>query len=157
MQLVIAHGSVRLHRRVPEAVLIAQLFINGVIYFIDGLFLGSFKKASPGSLGHLLKDFLSVWTRFLCAWRIAAAPPASPAHSAASHVRTAVSSPVSIAFFVREQDAIHEGIGALRRRDGLLQIFFAAVVHAIGENNDGFAAFLLFHQFVGGQKNRVVE
>src|SRR5208337_2086519 len=101
------------------------------------------------------QNFLSVGVRFFRAWRIAT-PSASPAH-AASHVRTAESSPVSIGFFIGKQDAINEGIGALRGRDGFRQSLFAAVVDAIGEDDDGLAAWLLFHQFVGGQEDRVIE
>ena len=59
--------------------------------------------------------------------------------------------------FIGKQDAINEGIGALRGGDGFRQSLFAAVVNAIGEYDEGLAAWLLFQQFVGGQENGVVE
>jgi hypothetical protein len=45
----------------------------------------------------------------------------------------------------------------LRAFDGFGERFLAAVVDAVGEDDEGFAALLLFHEFVGGEVNRVVE
>src|SRR5271155_3048077 len=45
LDFVIARTGVVLFRRIPQAVLIAQLFIDGGINVVDGLLLGYFKKS----------------------------------------------------------------------------------------------------------------
>ena len=60
-------------------------------------------------------------------------------------------------FLVGEEDAIDEGVGALRGFDGFGEGFLAAAVDAVGEDDEGLAALLLFHEFVGGEVNGVVE
>jgi len=63
-----------------------------------------------------------------------------------------------VAFFlVGEEDAVDEGVGALRGLDRLAERFLAAAVDSVGEEDDGFSALLLFHQFIGGEVNGVIE
>jgi len=58
---------------------------------------------------------------------------------------------------VGEEDAVDEGVGALSGFDGFGERFLAAVVDAVGEDDEGFAAPLFFHQLVGGEVDGVVE
>ena len=60
-------------------------------------------------------------------------------------------------FLVGEEDAVDEGVGALCGFEGLGERFLAAAVDTIGEDDERFAALLLFHEFVGGEVNGVVE
>jgi hypothetical protein len=60
-------------------------------------------------------------------------------------------------FFISEKDAVDEGVGALRGFGGIGERFLAAMVDTVGEDDESFAALLLFHEFVGGEVNRVVE
>ena len=53
-------------------------------------------------------------------------------------------------FLVGEEDAVDEGVGALRGFDGFGERFLAAVVNAVGEDDECFAALLLFHELAGG-------
>jgi hypothetical protein len=63
-----------------------------------------------------------------------------------------------VAFFlVREENAINQGVGALRGFDGFAERFLAAAVDAVGEDDEGFTALLLFHEFVGGEVDGIVE
>jgi hypothetical protein len=60
-------------------------------------------------------------------------------------------------FLVGEEDAVDESVGALRGFEGFGEGFLAAAVDAVGEDDEGFAALLLFHEFVGGEVDGVVE
>jgi hypothetical protein len=63
-----------------------------------------------------------------------------------------------VAFFlVGEEDAIDEGVGALRGFEGFGEGFLAAAVDAVGEDYECFAALLFFHEFVGGEVDGIVE
>jgi hypothetical protein len=63
-----------------------------------------------------------------------------------------------VAFFlVGEEDAIDEGVGALRGFEGFGKGFLAAAIDAVGKDDEGFAALLFFHEFVGGEVDGVVE
>src|SRR3984885_12512494 len=64
---------------------------------------------------------------------------------------------VLVLLFAFEIDGIDDGVGALRGFDGFDQSLSAAAVTTIGEDDDGFAAGLLAHELVGGQKEGVVE
>src|SRR5438552_2861794 len=59
--------------------------------------------------------------------------------------------------FALEIDGIDDGVGALGSFDGFDEGLSAPAVAAIGEDDDGFAAGLLAHEFVGGEEERVVE
>jgi hypothetical protein len=54
-------------------------------------------------------------------------------------------------------DAVDDGVGLLGGLDGLVAGHAAALVHAIGDDDDDFAAHLGFQLFAGGQVNGVVE
>ncbi len=59
--------------------------------------------------------------------------------------------------FVGKEDAIDESVGALGGLDGFQQRFLAAAIDTVGQDDDGFAALLFFHDFVGSQPDRVVK
>ena len=46
---------------------------------------------------------------------------------------------------VGEEDAVDEGVGTLSGFDGFGERFLAAVIDAVGEDDEGFTALLLFH------------
>ena len=62
-----------------------------------------------------------------------------------------------LVLFAFEVDGVDDGVGALGGFDGLGEGLFAAVVDAVGEDDEGFAAFLLAHELVGGEEGGVVE
>ena len=54
-------------------------------------------------------------------------------------------------------DGVDGDVGAIRGIDGVVEGVFAAAIHAVREDDDCLAAFLVLHQFVAGQKDCVVE
>ena len=73
-------------------------------------------------------------------------------------MRPAETSAIVAAFLlVSKENAINQGVSPLRRFEGFGERFLAAAVDAVGKDNEGFAAPLLFHQFVGGEVNGIVE
>jgi hypothetical protein len=63
-----------------------------------------------------------------------------------------------VAFFlIGEEDAVDKGVSALGAFDGVGEGFLAAAVDAVGEDHEGFAALLFFHEFIGGEVDGVVE
>lgn len=80
----------------------------------------------------------------------------SAAH--ASHVRsTKAAASTAVAFLIRKKNAVDKGVCALCRFDGFSEGFLAAAVDAVGEDDERFAALLLFHQFIGGEVDGVVQ
>lgn len=70
---------------------------------------------------------------------------------------TAAESSVAIGVLVGEENRKDGGVGALRGFDGTADGFLAAAIDSVGEDDQGFAALLLGHFFVGGEEDRVVE
>src|SRR5208283_5035172 len=70
------------------------------------------------------------------------------------HAKTGV---IAEALFIRIQNGIDNGVGALRGFGGIGQGFLAAVIDAIGKNDQCLAALLLAHEFVGCEEDRVVK
>src|SRR5262249_31434970 len=54
-------------------------------------------------------------------------------------------------------DGINQSVGPLCRLDRGRQRHLAAIVFAVGQQNDGLAAWLLFEDFIGGEHDRVVK
>ena len=80
------------------------------------------------------------------------------AHSSAAHVPAAVASVISVFFvFIGEEDGINERIRALGRFDAALQAFFAAAIHAVGQDDESFASLLLSHEFIRSEVHGIVE
>ena len=161
LEFVIADGGVGLVGGIAEDILVVEFLVEVGIDFVEGLFLRNLKETPAGSFGDLLENFLAVGTRFFGAPGIAAA---SSAHSAATthptpaHARPSEPASVAVAFFlVGEEDAVDEAVGALGGFEGFAERFLATVVDAIGEDDERFAALLLFHQFAGGEVNGVVK
>ncbi len=90
--LVIA-GSFIVFRRVRQAVLIAQIFLDLRINFVYRFFFRNFVQFSAGGLGNLLQNFLSVRPLFLR--RSSSAPPASTL----AHAKSAA---ISVFFVILE-------------------------------------------------------
>src|SRR5262249_24144564 len=132
MQLVIAGGGIGRFRGIAQDVLIAEFCVDFGIDFVERFFFGDFKEARTGSLGHLCKDFLTVGV-FLGAARIASSAAAT-GKSAASLADARVVNVAAVAFLIREENAVDQGVGALRGFDGFSEGFFAAVVDAVGED-----------------------
>src|SRR5271165_1940048 len=64
---------------------------------------------------------------------------------------------VVIGLGIGEENGVHQGIGALGRFDGPVQAGFAALVDAVGEDDECFATLQFAHELVRGKKDRVVE
>ena len=157
MNLVIAGGGVILGGGVAEDILVVEFLVEVGINFVERLFLRDFEEAPAGSSGDLFENFFAVRTRFFGAPGIAAASSAS-AHSTAAHARASETGSIAVALFlVGEEDAIDECVGAQGGFERFVEGFLAAPVDTVGEDDEGFAAVLLFHKFVGGEVNRVVE
>ena len=60
-------------------------------------------------------------------------------------------------FLVSEKNAVNQGVGSQGGFDRFGEGFLAAAVDAVGQDNQGFAALLLFHQFIGSEIDGVVE
>jgi len=50
----------------------------------------------------------------------------------------------AVAFLIGKENAVDEGVGALRGFDGFGESFLAAAIDAVGEDDQGFAALLFF-------------
>ena len=148
MELVVADGGVGLVGGVAEDVLIAEFFVEVSVDFVESLFLGDFKETAAGSFGDLFENCFAVGARFFRAAGMAAASAAhsAAAHSTTTHARSAEAAAAAVAFFlVGEENAINQGIGALRGFDGFGERFLAATVDAVGKDDESLAALLLFH------------
>ena len=64
MDFVVADG-VAFVGGVGEAILIAEVFVDFGVDFVEGLFFGSFEEAAAGFVRDLLEDFLAVGTLLL--------------------------------------------------------------------------------------------
>ena len=54
-------------------------------------------------------------------------------------------------------DGVNDRVGTLRGFDGAVQRFLTAAIDAVGEDYEGLAALLLFHEFDGGEIDCVVK
>ena len=81
----------------------------------------------------------------------------SASHSTTAHAWSAEAATTMGVFLVSEEDAVDEGVGALSSFEGFGEGFFAAAVDAVGEDDQGFAALLFFHEFAGGEVHGIVE
>src|SRR5580700_9988116 len=147
MNLMVADG-VALVWGVREAVLVAQIFFDLGVDGVNRLLFGDFEHAPACFLGKLLEDFLAVGALFLW-WESAAVHSAMLPHPE--------SAGTAVFFVVGKQNRIDDRVGALCGGDSLRQSLFAAVIHAVREDNQRLAALLLAHEFVGRQENRVVK
>src|SRR4029077_3711738 len=125
MNLVVAE-RVALVRRVGEAVLVAQVFLNLGVDFVPRVLLGDLEDPPAGFLGNLLEDFLAVGPFFLP--RVPAASAATP-HGAA-HSKSAGT--VTL-FLIGKQNGVDNCVGALRGGNRFRKSLFAAAVHAVGK------------------------
>ncbi len=156
VELVVAGGGVGFVGRVAEDVLAAEFLVEVRVDFVECFFFGDLEETPAGGFRKLLEDFLAVGARFFGAAGIAASP--SAAHPTAAHVRAAVPAASTVAFFlVGEKNAIDEGVGALRGFEGFGERFLAAAIDAVGEDYQGFAARLLFHEFIGREVDGIIE
>jgi hypothetical protein len=95
----------------------------------------------------------------------ASASPVAPSasshrttHASAAHAWNTKSTPLTLVHFVIfEENRIHHGVGALCRFDCCFKTLFTAMVNSIRKHNQSFASLLLFHQFVGGEVDCVIE
>jgi len=63
-----------------------------------------------------------------------------------------------VAFFLLgEEDAVDEGVGTQSGFERFVERFLAAAVDAVGEDDEGFPALLLFHEFVRGEINGIIQ
>ena len=90
-----------------------------------------------------------ITTSGVAATRIAAAGIAAAA--------AAVADCSAWGLFALEVDGVDDGVGALGGFDGFDEGLLAVSVDAVGEDDDGFAAGLFVHEFVGGEEEGVVE
>ena len=81
----------------------------------------------------------------------------SASHSTTAHARSAETAATADVFLIGEEDAIDEGVGALGGFQRFTEGFLAAAVDAVGEDDQGFAALLFFHEFAGGEIDGIVE
>ena len=59
--------------------------------------------------------------------------------------------------FALEVDGVDDGVGSLGGFNGAGEGLFAAVVLSVGKEDEGFAALLFAHEFVGSEEGGVVE
>ncbi len=152
---VIARSRILSVGGVAKAVLIPQFLLNLVVYLVDRLLLGDFKKTAPGLFGNALEDLLAIGERFLGVSPSAPSVPTHTTHSAPSIA--AKSTSVSVRLLIGEEDGIDERVGALGRLNRGGQGLLAACVHSIREDDERFAALLLRHQFVRRQVDSIIE
>src|SRR5690348_6221711 len=76
----------------------------------------------------------------------------SPAAVSAETAKTLI-----VELVIGKQDGIHHRVRALCRGDGRLQAQFAALIHAIRQDNQRLAALLLAHQLVRRKKDGIIE
>src|ERR1019366_4029788 len=118
--------------REAQTVLVAQFFLQVVVNLVHRDLFGNFVEPAAGLARNALQDGLAV-------------RPLVSAKAAA------------IALFALEIDGIDQGIGPLRRFDGFGKQRSAAVIHAIGEQDERLAALLRAHQFVAGEQDGIVH
>src|SRR5208283_687980 len=181
--LVITGFRVRQVWGEAQAVLVAQLLPNASVNLLDRVVLRYLVKASAGLLCQPLHDLLAIGVTAL---RSATAAPAATTRVAPSRVATTgiaaampaaagvsragitptresnsmptpVASGVVIGLRVGEQDGVHQGVGALGCFNGPGQAHLAALVHAVGEDDQRLAALRLAHDLIGGEKNCVIQ
>src|ERR1700722_8728091 len=102
----------------------------------------------------MLEHFLPVGTRFF--W-VAVVPAAHSASTHSAAMPATVTSAVAVTLFVGKQNGVDQGVGTLGGGDGIEQRFLAAAIDSVGENDDGLASLLFFHDFIRGQIDRIVE
>src|ERR1700733_13939572 len=168
MNGVVSAGLV-LGRGIAQHELGAQFFSDLGVHVIPRVFLFDLKVASSGLLGNFLKDLLAVGAiRLLtspgvaAAWittsripaGIAASGVAAPHPAAPAHALVVI---VIVILVPSDIYRVHDGFGLLGRLDGAVQGLLASPILSIGQDDDGFAASLLFGNFIAGEKNRVVE
>src|SRR5271154_8518 len=121
---------------VPEAVLIAQLFLDPAEDVLYRQFLGDLEEAAAGFLREALQDFLAVGT--LCL------PSAATAHAAmmSAHAASAetAKSVVPVCLRIGEENRVHQRVRALSGFDGGRQSFLTGVIHAVGHDDKRLAA-----------------
>src|ERR1700722_24002 len=151
MDLVVSGSSVRFIGCVTQGVLIAQFLVNGGVDLVDGLLFGNFKEAAARLSGYLLEDFFPIGARF---FRISTVSTAAHSTSVAAAVAAAIS---SVLFLISEKDRVNKSVRALGRFDAVSQTFFAAAVHSIRKDDEGFASLLLFRDFIRCEVYRVIK
>src|SRR5208283_452166 len=139
---VVARAWVLAVGGVAQAVLVTKFLFDLGVDFIHRVLFGDFEHSPAGFLGNPVEDFFAVWA-FLLRITSAAAPAVCPA--------------VTVTLLAFKKDRVDHRIGALGGLHGALKRFLAAAVHAVGKQDKGFTALLLFHDFVRGQVNGVVE
>jgi len=82
----------------------------------------------------------------------AAAPAASATERAPSEAEWAL-----VLLFTGKSNRIHDGVGPLRRLDGAQERLLAAVIDAIGKNNQRLASLFLLDDVLRRQIDGVVE
>src|ERR1700739_1296848 len=146
MDLVVLGAIIGAVRGVAEAVLVPQFVLDLLIDLIDRLLLADLEHASAGFLGNALEHLLAVrmFSLGFGARRITSAAPGIAASGIAPAPRAidaaAPVAPASLSLVgvrVGEQDRIHDGVGALRGFYGAVERHLAALVHPVGENDDG--------------------
>src|SRR5271166_5861946 len=155
----------------PEAVLIAKFLADAGINLLDRLLLGNLIKAPAGLLGQSLHDGFTVGVALRSATPTASATASTAAGVPAARITAAritsaststvtpagIPGRVVIGLGIGEENGVHQGIGALGRFDGPVQAGFAALVDAVGEDDECFATLQFAHELVRGKKDRVVE
>ena len=180
IDLVVAVGGGVRGRGVAETVLGAQLFGDLVVDLGDILVLLHLEETASGLLGHALEDLFAVDVALAAAGIVAAIVAATTAGiTAATRIASAAAGIASawvtaagiasaataavllrgvlVTLFAFEVDGVDDGVGALAGFDGSDEVLFAVPVDSIGEDDEGFAAALLAHELVGGEKEGVVE
>jgi acetyl esterase/lipase len=180
IDLMIASSSGILRGCVTEAVLGAQLFGDLGVDLGYVLILLDLEESAAGLVDHALEVLFAVGAPLrwgvVASASVAAGVASTPARVAAagvtssgiaaSRVATArvaaaalvlvvVGSVLGLVAF--EVDGVDDGVGALGGFDGADEVFAAAVVAAVGEDDEGFATLLLRHDLVGGEEEGVVE
>src|SRR5438552_3797191 len=134
--------------RVADVVLIAEFFLDIAVDLFDRLFLGHFKKAAAGLFGKAFENLLAIRALDVAAAWIAAAATTHAAYSGAAEAAQR--------FVIREQNGIHQRVGALSRFNRAGQADLAAIVYAVGEQDERLPATLLPRDFIAGEQNGIV-
>jgi len=152
---------------------------------VHGLLFGDVEDAAAGFTAHAFEDLSAVDEgRVVCACGVVVAAALAAAvgiattaaagvtAAATARIATAATTGVSTAavmtavvavvavvvmLFALVVDGVDDGIGALGGFDGAGDGFFAVAVYAIGEEDEGAAAFVLGGNLVGGEEDGVIK
>src|SRR5690242_18911380 len=144
---VISRRARRAVRAIPQAVLVAQLFLYLRVDLADAVLSRNLKHARAGLTRDSLQHLLAIRLRDRKT-RISSAP---------AHAAPASTPAAAVGLLIGEQNRVYQRVGTLRCLDRPFQRNPTGVVDAVGQDDQRLTPLLLLHQLVRCKKHRVVQ